>query len=1020
MLSKMSFQTGRTRRTLNKNNAKKIEALERLKSLNQAGIKNRYEVEEEEKVYEEIDEDSYAELVSKRQREDWIVDDDGAGYAEHGREIFDDEYDDDDDDEQVDQIQNNRKIRNKYKLSKSKDSRKDENKKDIRNLISSMQKKNQISIANSASTSSGSKLSLKEVVINASVIDLVDSIAPKSNSSPLFNLKTTPQPLKLQKRTPTITPSSAKRKTSDISPKVNLPPFKRRSNLMTSEEFNFDEIVSEKNRCNPFAKIKSENDDKNVLNDFDLDDWSCSSLDVDEKSVNSNDASKKIDDEKKTSSAPSKAVESSSSKDGLYDEWIVSGSTNNEFKNQENLAQPFLKEIEFETDKENNKLLNFYWFDAFHDASNARNSDKIYLFGKIYNSKIQKYSSCCVQVHNLEHRIFLLPREKFLDDRVRNVQIEDVHKEFSEEVAPQLKIKHFRCRKVFKKYAFDVDSIPFEAEYLEISYPASMVQFPEKFMSGKTYRHVFGANSSILENFILDLNLMGPGWLELKNPQINDSPISWCKYEFIANDPRKQITKLSAKPATLPEPNFTILSLCFKSFVHVSTKMPEIIAISCLINRQFYLDSTDSKNNNHSKYDQHFCIVTKISNTTELPIDFNQKMALKEYKKTRIDVMNNERELLMFFMAKFQQIDPDIIIGHDIYHFDYDVLLQRFSHYKIPLQWSKLGRMKHSGLPSRIKEKHFLSGRLVCDTKILSKELIRSKSYDLTELAAQILRKGRFEIEQNLLPSYYENSSKLIRLIEFLMKDNDLILSIAFELNCLQLTNQITSIAGNLFSRTLLGGRSERNEFLLLHAFNERGYIVPDKHLSTSNSKKKASNINSIKEELDDTNLELIENDPKTINDSNKKSSYVGGLVLEPKIGYYDHFILLMDFNSLYPSIIQEYNICFTTIKSNPCSGVNEIVENVKEGILPVEIRKLVESRREVKLSLCRTDLSQNERSQLDIKQKALKITANSMYGCLGFIKSRFYAKHLASMITQREEKFYQTLKNWLRKWDTK
>lgn len=99
-------------------------------------------------------------------------------------------------------------------------------------------------------------------------------------------------------------------------------------------------------------------------------------------------------------------------------------------------------------------------------------------------------------------------------------------------------------------------------------------------------------------------------------------------------------------------------------------------------------------------------------------------------------------------------------------------------------------------------------------------------------------------------------------------------------------------------NKTLNGGRAERNEYILLHEFHRLKYIVPDKQYG-----KKAV---PIKQDDDDPDA------PKT---KGKKDKYKGGLVFEPKRGLWDKFILVMDFNSLYPSIIQEYNIDFTTVE---------------------------------------------------------------------------------------------------------
>lgn len=359
-----------------------------------------------------------------------------------------------------------------------------------------------------------------------------------------------------------------------------------------------------------------------------------------------------------------------------------------------------------------------------------------------------------------------------------------------------------------------------------------------------------------------------------------------------------------------------------------------------------------------------------------LPVDLYT--AMKNYKATTLQKMNSEKALLNYFITQFENLDCDLVVGHDLQGHQINVLSERLAHHQI-INFSKLGRIKRSLLQRQKLEKELFIGRLVCDVKISAKELIKCRSYELGNLCQAVLKireEQRIDLEPEDVGKMFQTSHDILKLVTLTMQDTAFILKIMYNLNIIPLALQITNIAGNVMSRTLMGGRSERNEFLLLHAFSEKDYIVPDK----SHKKK-----------------------DKDVKASRKKPTYSGGLVLDPKVGFYDKLVLLMDFNSLYPSIIQEYNICFTTMPSS-LSDDNMVLPDTSHpsGILPTEIRKLVESRRSVKKLMANPELNPDQKMHYHIRQMALKLTANSMYGCLGFSNSRFFAKNLAALITYK------------------
>lgn len=187
--------------------------------------------------------------------------------------------------------------------------------------------------------------------------------------------------------------------------------------------------------------------------------------------------------------------------------------------------------------------------------------------------------------------------------------------------------------------------------------------------------------------------------------------------------------------------------------------------------------------------------------------------------------------------------------------------------------------------------------------------------------------------------------------------------------NFLELSIHVAQICGGSFNKTLNCNRQKRIENLILSDMYKNNMILPPI-------------LNSITQK------------------------YQGGLVLEPIKGYHENYTLLLDFNSLYPTIISEFNVCFSTIGWWKFKYENELNEDelnilgerskiTKKGLLPKILESLINERSNVKKLYIET-----KSNYLNIKQKALKLTANSIYGCLGFKNCRFYNSFMAKFIT--------------------
>lgn len=684
--------------------------------------------------------------------------------------------------------------------------------------------------------------------------------------------------------------------------------------------------------------------------------------------------------------------------------------------------------------------LPFYILDA-HEEIYGTNIGTVYLFGKVKAGNA--YHSCCVVVKNMQRCVYAIPNDVFHNEVVLKLEKDAADSKISaaafhtklHEVASGLKteigkrlvdlnVSTFSMAPVKRNYAFERTDIPAGENYvLKINYPFKDPPLPSD-LKGDNFCAVVGTHSSALELLLVKRKIKGPSWLSIS--KFSSCPshqrVSWCKFEIIVDCP-KDIQMSTSTRNTAEIPPVIVSAINLKTIINEKHNVNEIVSASIISCGKAKIDSpmlaSDWK---RAGLLSHFTVVRKLDGGI-WPMGFTKEATERNSRagSTILAIESSERALLSRLMAELYKLDCDVIVGHNISGFDLDVLLHRAQACRVPSSmWSKIGRLKRSTMPKLTKGSTIfgsgaspgmmscIAGRLLCDTYLCSRDLLKEVSYSLTELAKTQLNKERKEIAPKDTLRMYQAAESLMNLIECNETDAWLSMELMFHLSVLPLTRQLTNISGNLWGKTLQGARAQRVEYLLLHAFHAKKYIVPDKYSSRGKENKltKRKMDHGDDPDMDNPNIET-EAQPEDNVKCKKGPAYAGGLVLEPKRGLYDKYVLLLDFNSLYPSIIQEYNICFTTVERCPDVSVSRLPSSEKTGVLPELLKNLVERRRMVKSWLkTATGL---KAQQFDIQQQALKLTANSMYGCLGFSNSRFYAKQLAELITLQGREILQS-----------
>tara|TARA_Y100000310_G_C20687729_1_gene820198 strand:+ start:1486 stop:3783 length:2298 start_codon:yes stop_codon:yes gene_type:complete len=353
-----------------------------------------------------------------------------------------------------------------------------------------------------------------------------------------------------------------------------------------------------------------------------------------------------------------------------------------------------------------------------------------------------------------------------------------------------------------------------------------------------------------------------------------------------------------------------------------------------------------------------------------------KKVFLKSNKKIKEAIsFKTEEEVLNAFREEILSFDPDIITGWNLIDFDFKYLRDKFKKYEIPFNLNR----DNSVSKLRIEKDFFraskadFEGRVVLDgIELMKTSFIKLENYKLNTAAKKVL--GKSKLIEDVGKEKYDQIDKLYKknlkkLVDYNMMDCILVYDILYKGTLLDLTIQRSLITGMPLDRVSASIASL--DMLYLPEARKKKLVCP-------------------------TSVFKIKEKPIT-----------GGYVMESKPGIYDN-TLILDFKSLYPSIIRTFNIdpssYSSKIRRNSIKTPANVYFKKEIGVLPSIIQTLWEHREKAR------------KDKNELARWAIKILMNSFFGVLANQNCRFFNPKIANSITLFGQDILKRTKNFLEK----